>query len=109
MAQAPTATVTGGNIPVYTGPDTGYRIIGRIPDGTAVTLDYCARDRRDYGRGRGPVEWCLVTDTGWVQASYLVGESAKIRVTPPDFLVDPPIFRPRGPFGDDDDSTGWPF
>lgn len=71
----PTARVSGGNVAVRTGPGMGYGIIGRIPDGTEVTLEYCTRDDR----------WCFVTDTGWVDASWLVGWSAKIRVTPPDF------------------------
>lgn len=72
---APTARVVGGNIVVHTGPDMRYPTIGRIPDGTEVTLDYCTRDD----------EWCLVTGTGWVLGSYLVGWAAKIPVTPPDF------------------------
>lgn len=71
----PTARVSGGNVAVRTGPGTFYGIIGRIPDGTEVTLDYCTRDDR----------WCFVTGTGWVDASWLVGWSAKMRVTPPDF------------------------
>lgn len=71
----PTARVVGGNIAVRTGPGYHYPSIGRIPDGTEVTLQYCTRDN----------EWCFVTDTGWVVSSYLVGWSAKIPVTPPDF------------------------
>ena len=71
----PTARVSGGNIAVRTGPGLSYGIIGRIPNGTEVTLDYCTRDDR----------WCFVTNTGWVDASWLVGWSAKMRVTPPDF------------------------
>ena len=71
----PTARVSGGNIAVRTGPGMFYPTVGRIPDGTEVTLDYCTRDDR----------WCFVTDTGWVDASWLVGWSAKMRVTPPDF------------------------
>ncbi|KQX40006.1 hypothetical protein ASD04_04990 [Devosia sp. Root436] len=72
---APTARVSGGNIAVHTGPGMRYPTIGRIPDGTEVTLDYCTRDD----------EWCFVTDTGWVLGSYLVGWAAKIPVTPPNF------------------------
>lgn len=71
----PAARVSGGNIAVRTGPGLFYPAVGRIPDGTEVTLDYCTRDDR----------WCFVTDTGWVDASWLVGWSAKMRVTPPDF------------------------
>lgn len=71
----PTARVSGGNIAVRTGPGLFYPTIGRIPNGTEVTLDYCTRDDR----------WCFVTDTGWVDASWLVGWSAKMRVAPHDF------------------------
>lgn len=71
----PTARVSGGNVAVRSGPGTFYPIIGRLPDGAEVTLDYCTRNDR----------WCFVTGTGWVDASWLVGWSAKIGVTPPDF------------------------
>jgi len=73
----PTARVTGGNAGIRDWP--GGPIVGRIPEGTEVTLDYCTRNDR----------WCLVTGLGWVNASYLVGWSAKIRATPPHFLVNP--------------------
>jgi uncharacterized protein YraI len=80
---APTARVSGGNVAVRTGPGAFYAVIGRIPDGTEVTLDYCTRNE----------EWCFVTDIGWVRASYLVGWAAKIPVTPPSFSG--PLFGPR--------------
>lgn len=73
---APTARVSGGDVAVRLGPGSGYGIIGRIPDGTEVALDYCTRNDR----------WCFVTGTGWVDASWLVGWSAKIQATPPDFM-----------------------
>lgn len=73
----PTARVVGGNIPVYSGPGRSYAVIGRIPDGTTVPLEYCTR--RDS-------EWCFIPDTGWVLGSYLVGWSGKMAVTPPDFM-----------------------
>lgn len=85
----PTARVVGGDIAVRTGPGHNYRTIGRLPEGAEVTLDYCTRNDR----------WCFVTNTGWVDASYLVGWSAKIPVTPFEFMVDP--------FGDDDEDH-WP-
>ena len=88
---APTARVSGGNIAVRTGPGYHYPAIGRLADGSEVTLDYCTRDD----------QWCFVTGTGWVLSSYLVGWSAKIPVTPPTF---------SGPLlGPDDDDTffGW--
>ena len=92
MAQAaePTARVSG-NIAVRTGPGTGYATIGRLQDGDRVTLDYCTRDDR----------WCLVTGTGWVNASYLVGWNAKIPVTPFSFIGGD-TFRPH-----DDDDSDW--
>lgn len=80
---APTARVSGGNIPVRTGPGSHYPTIGNIADGSEVTLDYCTRNE----------QWCFVTDTGWVRASYLVGWAAKIPVTPPRF--EGPIFGPE--------------
>lgn len=87
---APTARVSGGNIAVRSGPGYHYPAIGRLADGTEVTLDYCTRNDR----------WCFVTDTGWVLGSYLVGWSAKIPVTPPTFSG--PIFGP-----DDGSLFGW--
>jgi uncharacterized protein YraI len=90
-AAEPTARVSG-NIAVRQGPGTGYATIGRLQDGDRVSLDYCTRDDR----------WCLVTDTGWVNASYLIGWSAKIPATPFSFIGGD-IFRPH----DDDDDFGW--
>lgn len=72
----PTARVTGGDINVRSGPGLRYGIIDRLPEGARVELDYCTRNDR----------WCLVTGSGWVDASYLVGWGAKMRVTPPDFM-----------------------
>ncbi len=85
---APTARVSGGNIAVHTGPGNHYPTIGRLADGTEVTLDYCTRND----------QWCFVTDTGWVLSSYLVGWAAKIPVTPPSFGG--PLFgADKGDFG----------
>jgi len=75
LAAEPTARVSGGDIAVRSGPGLRYQQIGRLADGATVTLDYCTRSGR----------WCLVTDTGWVDASYLVGWAAKIEASPPDF------------------------
>ena len=77
-AAEPTARVSG-NIAVRSGPGTDYRAIGRLENGSRVTLDYCTRDDR----------WCLVSGAGWVNASYLIGWSAKIPVTPFRFLGSP--------------------
>ena len=71
LAAPPTARVSG-NIAVRTGPGINYASLGNLTDGSRVTLDYCTRDDK----------WCFVTDTGWVNASYLIGWSAKIPVTP---------------------------
>jgi uncharacterized protein YraI len=88
----PTARVTG-NIPVYDGPGSHYRMLGRLADGAVVTLDECTSNQR----------WCLVTDIGWVMGSYLVGMAAKQRASPVPLLD--PLFRDhwgrRGfPFGE---------
>jgi len=91
-AAEPTARVSG-NIAVRQGPGTGYATIGRLRDGDRVTLEYCTRDDR----------WCLVSGTGWVNAAYLVGWSAKIPATPFSFIGGD-TFRP---YGDDDDDFGW--
>jgi uncharacterized protein YraI len=74
-AAEPTARVSG-DIAVRSGPGSDYRAIGRLESGTRVSLDYCTRDDR----------WCLVSGTGWVNASYLIGWSAKIPATPFRFL-----------------------
>lgn len=89
QAAEPTARVSG-NIAVRTGPGTGYATIGRLADGSQVTLDYCTRDDR----------WCLVSGSGWVNASYLIGWSAKIPATPFTFLG-------GSNNEDDDDFFGW--
>ncbi len=77
MAEA-TARVSGGNIAVRSGPGSGYDTIGALPNGAEVTLERCTRSGR----------WCLVTDAGWVRASYLVGSAAKVDATPPTFIYD---------------------
>ena len=93
LAAPPIARVSG-NITVRTGPGTDYASLGNLADGSRVTLDYCTRDDK----------WCFVTGTGWVNASYLVGWSAKIPVTPFRFL--------GGPFAEQDrrdNHGGWGF
>lgn len=78
-AAQPLARVSGGNPAVHAGPGQHYSVVGRLPNGAQVPLDYCTPDDR----------WCFVTDTGWVEASWLVGWAAKMRVTPPRLLFDP--------------------
>jgi uncharacterized protein YraI len=90
-AAEPTARVSG-NIAVREGPGNGYATIGRLRDGDRVTLEYCTRDDR----------WCFVSDTGWVNASYLVGWTAKIPVTPFSFIGGDTL-RPN----DRDHDFGW--
>ncbi|HEY9011378.1 MAG TPA: SH3 domain-containing protein [Devosia sp.] len=69
-----------GDLPIRSGPGSGYRIIGTLPDGTYVGLSRCTRESR----------WCKIIyddgPDGWVRGSYLVGSGAKLRVTPPDFV-----------------------
>lgn len=77
------ARVKGGDIPVYDGPGRDYHIIGRIPDGTEVPLEFCTPELTN---------WCVVSDTGWVDGTYLVGSRAKMRVTP-HMMPDPLPFR----------------
>lgn len=71
-----------GDLPIRSGPGSGYRTTGILPDGTYVELSQCTRESR----------WCRIVyddgPDGWVRGSYLVGSGAKLRVTPPDF-VDP--------------------
>lgn len=86
-AQQPTARVSGGDIQVRTGPGSRYASIGVLPNGAEVTLERCTRSG----------SWCLVSQSGWVNASYLVGWSAKMRATPPDLFGDDDLFGHRFP------------
>lgn len=69
-----------GDLPIRSGPGSGYRTIGTLPDGTSVGLSRCTRQSR----------WCKIIyddgPNGWVRGSYLVGSAAKMRVTPPEFV-----------------------
>ena len=92
LAQS-TARATG-DLAIRLGPGSGYTAIGTLPDGASVPLRYCTRNS----------EWCLIDNPGgpdgWVRGSYLVGMSAKVGATPPEFLVPFPSL--RSPFWDDD-------
>lgn len=77
----PTAHISGGNAALRSGPGVDYRTIGALPNGTEVVLDYCTSDD----------QWCHVAGYGWVDASWVVGWSAKIAVTPPSFLSNPTV------------------
>ena len=86
-----------GDIPIRTGPGSGYRVIGELPDGTRVHLQRCTRESL----------WCLILidgePAGWVRGSYLVGSGAKLEVTPHKFLeFDPLDPLERCKVGDDD-------
>ena len=95
LAEQPTARVSGGNIAVRSGPGNGYATLGKLADGSRVTLDHCTRDDK----------WCFVTNMGWVNASYLVGWAAKTRVTQPTFMVNP--FGSPRERNDYDDGFDW--
>lgn len=86
-ASTPTARVSA-DLPVHAGPGYGYAVIGELAINENVTLLECTPSGR----------WCYVGGPGpqgWVLASYLVGWSAKMRVTPPK-----PMFTPFGLFGE---------
>lgn len=75
-----TARATG-NLPIRTGPGSGYAVIGTLKSGSRVHLERCTRESN----------WCLFVDddgdaVGWVRGSYLVGSAAKLEVTPQKFL-----------------------
>lgn len=69
------------DIPVRSGPGTGYQKIGVLKKGAQVRLERCTRDSG----------WCLFLGkdgdaVGWVRGSYLVGSGAKLQATPHRFL-----------------------
>ena len=101
---APTARVSGSPA-VRSGPGHNYDVTGRLPKDATVTLEYCTPDRSaafpNMPRPRAnDGDWCLVRGAGWVDASYLIGWSAKIPVTPPTFLSNPEFH----PFDTDEDA-----
>jgi uncharacterized protein YraI len=81
-AEAATARASGV-LAVYAGPGSGYTLVGKLPKGAQVDVVRCTYSGR----------WCLVGNgsraQGWVLASYLVGAAAKLRASPPKFLVNP--------------------
>jgi len=69
-------------IPIYDSPGGIHLPIGRLVRGEVVRLDRCTP--------RGV--WCRVIHNGppgWVLASYLIGNAAKIEATPGRGLVNP--------------------
>ena len=97
MALTVTARVSGGNIPVYAGPDDRFEIVGYLAEGQEIPVDQCTQTDSDSATGSwigdaGHTLWpanattyCRIPDTGWVARSYIVGRGL-INVTPPDFL-----------------------
>lgn len=91
-----TARVSGGAIAVHTGPDDRFPIVGRIADGTEITIDYCTQTDSDSRRGSwigdaghtlwpaGAKTFCRIPDYGWVARNQIVGRGL-VNVTPPDF------------------------
>lgn len=97
-AAASTGTArASSDIPVRSGPGSGYQTIGTLPKGVEVHLQRCTRNSN----------WCLVLSgngqpAGWVRGSYLVGSGAKLEVTPYRFEG----FDPLNPIRNcDDDHT----
>lgn len=92
-----TARVSGGNIPVYAGPDDRFDVVGYLREGQDIPVDYCTQTDSDSRSGAwigdaGHTLWpanattyCRIPDLGWVQRSYITGRGL-VNVTPPDFL-----------------------
>ncbi len=80
-ALAQSTARASADLPVRSGPGSGYTVIGTLPKGAQVPLVRCTRD----------AGWCLIdaggTPGGWVRGSYLVGMPAKVEASPPEFLV----------------------
>jgi len=74
-----TVLVTG-DIPLRSGPGTRYDTVGGLRDGSRVHLAECTREST----------WCLVVvdgrQVGWARGSFLVGWTAKMEVSPSDFM-----------------------
>ncbi len=91
-----TARVSGGTIPVMSGPDDRFEVVGYIPDGTEIPIDKCTQTDSDsrYGSWIGdaghtlwPADaktFCRIPDYGWVARNQIVGRGL-VNVTPPDF------------------------
>jgi len=74
------------DIPVRSGPGSGYETIGVLREGVEVRLRQCTRD----------ADWCLFLGrdgrpAGWVRGSYLVGAAAKLHAMPNRFLTFDPL------------------
>jgi hypothetical protein len=80
-------TTTAAN--VRSGPGTNYAVIGTLPAGVRVHLEYCQRN------------WCRIDRAslhGWTSASLLDWDDAGVEILPmPFFYYDWPIHHPRPP------------
>ena len=95
LALTITARVSGGTIPIHSGPGDRYAVVGYLEDGTEIPVDRCTQNDSDsrYGswgdagiplRGANASQWCRIPDTGWVSRGSIVGRGL-VNVTPPDF------------------------
>ena len=97
LALTVTARVSGGNIPVYAGPDDRFDVVAYLREGQEIPVDYCTQTDSDSDVGSwigdaGHTLWpanaptyCRIPDLGWVTRSYIVGRGLST-ITPPDFL-----------------------
>jgi uncharacterized protein YraI len=77
---------------IYSGPGTGYSVIGSLAKNAEVELAFCTRS----------TSWCQIRDEdgergGWVRGSYLVGMAAIMKATPFHFLAEDGIIKPGMP------------
>ena len=65
-----------GNVLIHRGPGDQYRVVGVLPHGTRVELSQCTKQS----------QWCKIVyddgPDGWVFGPAVVGQAAKINVTP---------------------------
>ena len=87
LAAAALEARASGNAPVRTGPAPYYPVVAHLYDGEYYEVLDCTRQKI----------WCLVGDEygaiGWVRGSQIVGEAAKNRVAPFEFMVNPHILK----------------
>jgi len=91
-----TARVSGGTIPVYSGPDDRFGVVGYVEEGQEIPIDQCTQTDGDSRRGSwigdaghtlwpaGAKTFCRIPDYGWVARNQIVGRGL-VNVTPPDF------------------------
>ena len=96
LAMTVTARVSGGTIPVHSGPDDRFAVVGYVEDGTEIPIDQCTQTDSDSDTGSwigdaghtlwpdGAKTFCRIPDYGWVARNQIVGRGL-VNVTPPDF------------------------